>query len=59
MARAKWCVLCGRNVVPRKRFNWVAFILLLGIFYLPFYWLQRPHCPICGGTRFERARATN
>lgn len=56
--RARYCVLCERNVVPQKRFNWIMFILLFGIFYLPIYWLARPHCPICGGTKFEGARQT-
>lgn len=48
MAKVRWCNLCERNVVPRKNFNVLAFIFLLGFFYLPFYWLQSPKCPICG-----------
>jgi len=57
MARPVWCNLCNRNVVPQKKFNWLVFIFLCGIFYLPVYWLQKLKCPICGGTNFGPARA--
>jgi len=56
MARVRWCNLCQRNVVPRKNFNWFAFLILLGIFYAPFYLLQGPRCPICNGKSFGSAR---
>lgn len=57
MARPVWCNLCNRNVVPQKKFNWLVFIFLCGIFYLPVYLLQRAKCPICGASNFSPARA--
>jgi len=56
MAGTVWCNDCQRNVSPRKNFNWFAFLILLGIFYAPFYLLQSPKCPICNGKSFSRAR---
>jgi hypothetical protein len=58
MANLAWCNQCNRNVTPQKDFNWLAFIFLCGIFYLPFYWLQKPKCPICKGTDFSPARVS-
>ncbi len=53
----KYCVHCQRNVQPEKRFSWVAFIVFLGIFYLPYYLIfKRKQCPICAGRDFEKAR---
>ena len=52
-----WCNLCNRNVVPQKKFNWLVFIFLCGIFYLPVYLLQKAKCPICQGHNFGPARA--
>lgn len=52
-----YCTLCKRNVVPGKKFNWLLFIFLCGIFYLPFYWMAEKKCPICQGTAFGPAEA--
>lgn len=57
MAGPMYCNLCKRNVVPEKTFNWLIFIFLCGIFYLPFYWMQKPKCPICKGTNYSPAKA--
>jgi len=44
-----YCSECRQYVKPEKRFSWLAFILLLGIFYLPYYWfIKTPQCPHCG-----------
>ena len=47
-----YCVACQRNVTPGKKFNWLIFIFMCGIFYLPFYAFQKPRCPICQGNEF-------
>jgi len=53
----KWCPSCEKNVTPRKRFSWLAFILLAGIFYLPYYWfIKNPQCPHCGDQSFMPAK---
>jgi hypothetical protein len=52
-----YCNLCRRNVVPEKKFNWLIFIFLCGIFYLPFYWMGKGKCPICKGTNYGPAKA--
>ncbi|MFA6002137.1 MAG: hypothetical protein WC828_08540 [Thermoleophilia bacterium] len=57
MARPVWCNLCNRNVVPTKDFNWLVFIFLCGVLYLPIYWLQGKKCPICQGRNFSPAAA--
>jgi hypothetical protein len=44
-------------VVPEKKFNWLLFIFLCGIFYLPFYWMGKAKCPICKGTNYGPAKA--
>ena len=49
----KYCTACQRNVSPIKPFNWIVFIFLCGIFYLPVWLLSKPHCPICHGSRFS------
>lgn len=49
----KWCIACRRNVTPTKSFNWLVFIFLCGICYLPVYLFQQPACPICNGKSFE------
>jgi hypothetical protein len=57
MASPVWCNLCNRNVMPFKKFNWLIFIFLCGIFYLPVYWFTSKKCPICQGSNFGPARA--
>jgi len=52
----KWCDACGRNVTPQKDFNWLVFIFLCALCYLPFYFGQAPHCPICKGKSFSPPR---
>ncbi|MCZ7580871.1 MAG: hypothetical protein M5U21_08635 [Fimbriimonadaceae bacterium] len=52
----KYCVACKRNVTPVKDFNWLVFIFLCGCFYIPFYMMQKPHCPICRGSMFEEPK---
>lgn len=56
MENVMFCELCQRNVTPAKDFNWLVFLFLCGIFYLPFYLAQAPKCPICRGTQFSPAR---
>jgi len=51
MARLRYCTLCGRMVEARKGFNWLAFLFLAGVFYLPIYLLKRRRCPICGAKK--------
>ena len=53
---SQWCNLCNRNVVPKKDFNWLVFIFLCGIFYVPFYLFKKAVCPICGGSDFSPPR---
>lgn len=48
----KYCHACKRNVTPSKKFNWLVFIFLCGLFYLPVYLLKSKKCPICGGSNF-------
>lgn len=57
MARPVWCNLYNRNIIPQKKFNWLVFIFLCGIFYLPIYLLQKAKCPICGAINFSPAKA--
>ena len=57
MGSPMYCNLCKRNVVPEKNFNWLVFIFLCGIFYMPFYWMQKAKCPICKGTNYGPAKA--
>ena len=57
MASPSYCTLCQRNVVSTKKFNWLLFIFLCGLFYLPFYWMQSRKCPICTGEAFGPAQA--
>lgn len=58
MSTPNWCNLCNRNVIARKKVNWLAVIFLAGIFYLPYYWLiKKKKCPICTGDSFGPARA--
>ena len=55
----KYCHDCKRNVTPTKQFNWLAFIFLCGLFYLPVYILKRKRCPLCNGTNFGKAQYWN
>ena len=58
MAHPKYCKSCNRNVTPKKDFNWLLFIFLCGIFYLPYYFLFKgTTCPICAGDNFGSAKA--
>lgn len=44
-----YCPLCKRNVPRKKKFNWLVFIFLCGLFYLPYYWfIKKPECSVCG-----------
>jgi len=52
----KYCEACKRNVTPIKTFNWLVFIFLCGLCYLPFYLTQTPHCPICRGKSFTEPK---
>lgn len=52
----KYCHACKRNVTPSKSFNWLVFIFLCGVFYLPVYLLKGKKCPICGGSNFGPAQ---
>jgi hypothetical protein len=57
MSQIKYCKLCQRNVEPTKEFNWLIFIFLCGLFYLPLYLAQPAKCPVCKGTQFAPARS--
>lgn len=57
MAGPMWCNLCRRNVEPQKKFNWLVFLFLCGLFYLPIYLLQTAKCPICKASNFGPAKA--
>ncbi len=57
MAGPAYCTLCKRNITPEKKFNWVVFVFLCGIFYVPVYLMQKAKCPICKGTAFGPAKA--
>ncbi len=65
MADPVWCSICRKNVIPDKEFNWLTFFFLCllcgigGLFYLIFYWLKKPICPICGGRDFSPAKPIN
>lgn len=48
----EYCINCKRNVNSKKTFNWLVFIFLCGIFYLPFYFMKKNQCPICKGEQF-------
>lgn len=56
MAKVKYCIACNRNVTPRKKFNWLPVIFVIGIFfYVPYYILfKKKKCPICTGTHFGK-----
>jgi hypothetical protein len=44
-------------VHPEKKFSWVGFIVCLGVFYLPYYFLaKKKQCPICAGREFEKKK---
>ena len=64
MAAPKWCNLCNRNIIPTKKFNWIIFLLLffftwvLWPFYLLYYWIKLPKCPICKSDSFGPAKAS-
>lgn len=57
MSNVAYCELCGRNVKPEREFNWLVFIFLLGLFYLPFYFMKPESCPICKSTALTPVRA--
>lgn len=51
----RYCPNCKKNVETEKKFNWLAFLLLLflggigGILYVLYYLiLKRPRCRNCG-----------
>lgn len=45
------CVTCKTVVLPQRKMNWLL-LLFLNFFYLPFYFLSKPRCPICRGAVF-------
>lgn len=57
MAKSMYCPDCKRNITPEKKFNWLAFIFLAGVFYLPVYWLKKKKCPICGNKKLQPAKS--
>ncbi len=52
----KRCNVCGNNVTPKKDFNWIVFIFLCGLCYLPIYWSKSPYCPMCNSNSFSELR---
>jgi len=56
MAEIRYCELCNRNVEPAKKFNWLVFIFLCGLFYLLYYPFKSKRCPICGTTHLSAPR---
>lgn len=57
MASSMYCPDCQRNVTPKKKFNWLAFIFLAGIFYIPVYLLKAKRCPVCGKKKSQMEKA--
>ena len=53
MASVRHCNVCGNNVTPKKDFNWLVFIFMCGIFYLPVYWGKPAKCPTCNSNNFS------
>lgn len=59
MSTPRYCNLCNRNVIPRKKFNWLVFLFTLAIPYLIYYVLIKgKRCPICTGDSFSPAKAS-
>jgi rRNA maturation endonuclease Nob1 len=57
----RFCTSCNQNVKGAKRkFSWFAFIICLGIFYLPYHWFikRKIFCPMCG-LKTKRKRKEN
>jgi hypothetical protein len=53
----KFCNNCRQNVEPTKKFNWLVFICLCGICYVPVYLLMSKKCPMCQGENFGQPQA--
>ena len=58
----KYCTACERNVSPKKKFNWVIFVLgllsagIISTLYVIYYFLfQKRQCPICYGKSFTKS----
>lgn len=57
----KYCVSCGQNVQPSKKFSigWFLFNCLTvvggGLYILYWAFLKKRTCPICGGRDFTKA----
>jgi hypothetical protein len=51
------CATCGSNVAPKRRLNWVL-LILLNVWYLPFYFLSKKRCPLCKGSDFTLSSGT-
>lgn len=45
------CLTCNSIVVPKRRMNWLL-LVLLNVWYLPFYFLSKKRCPNCKGKEF-------
>jgi len=57
MSSPVYCNLCNRNVIPRKKFNWLAAIFTVFFPYvLYFLIIKKKKCPICTGDNFGPAR---
>jgi len=54
MSVVRHCNVCGSKVTPKKDFNWLVFIFLCGICYVPFYLIQAPCCPQCNSSNFSK-----
>ncbi len=53
MASTKYCNNCRQNVRPAKKFNWLVFIFLCGLFYIPYYLMKTPRCLNCNDSNFS------
>lgn len=45
------CLTCKSTVVPKRPLNWFL-LILLNVWYLPFYFLSKKRCPKCKGKVF-------
>jgi hypothetical protein len=54
----KYCINCEKNVIPKRRFGAIDFLLICitGGIYLFFYFVKPKRCPSCNGTDFTSVK---
>jgi hypothetical protein len=45
------CLACRTSVVPKRHMNWWL-LILLNVWYLPFYFMGKKRCPLCKCAEF-------